>query len=447
MPDKTQPDLSTVDARPTKEFFIYMLTKDIELSRSIIDLVDNALDGARLLRRNQNYDGLFVKIEATPQQFKIVDNCGGIDIDLARNVAFRFGRPADARPTSHSVGQFGVGMKRALFKIGKRFSITSHAEKSWFVLTVNVDQWGKKDDSNWDFEFDDYREDLKADDDRELGTSITVTVLHPAVSQAFDDENFQIRLGKEIKEAHTQTIEKGLQVSLGGVPLGIRPLVLLQSKELKPAFHEMKWGKGRSEVAVKLYAGVADSKPSEAGWNIFCNGRLVLAADQDETTGWGEGAGKIIPRFHPQYTRFRGFAFLDSDDTSALPWNTTKTGVDRDSPHYRAVRMEMIKLMRPVIDFLNRLATEKNLKSDDKSPLETAVDAAGAVELKKLQVRHTFQSPKTAPVKIKSPDLGRISYWKPKDEIEAARKKLQVSSGKQVGEKTFEYFYKRECED
>lgn len=328
-----------------------MLTKDIELSRSIIDLVDNALDGARRLRKNQNYNGLYINIETTRQHFKIVDNCGGIDIDLARDVAFRFGRPTDAKPTSHSVGQFGVGMKRSLFKIGRRFSIRSDAPRSWFELTVDVDDW-KKNDIDWDFEFDDYRDDLPENGDRELGTSITVTMLHPTVSQAFEDENFQIRLAKEIKEAHTQTIEKGLRVSLDRVPLNIRPLKLLQSKDLKPAFQRKTWGKSRSEVQVKLYAGIDDSKPSEAGWNIFCNGRLVLAADQSAMTGWGEGAGKIIPRFHPQYTRFRGFAFMDSDDTSALPWNTTKTGVDTDSPHYRAVRIEMIKLMRPVLDFL-----------------------------------------------------------------------------------------------
>jgi hypothetical protein len=442
--EQGQLDPSIVDARPTKEFFISMLTKDIELSRCIIDLVDNGLDGARKLRRNQDYDGLSVRIEATRQHFKIVDNCGGIDIDLAREVAFRFGRPTNAKPTSHSVGQFGVGMKRALFKIGKRFLIRSEASKSRFSLTVDVDKW--KRDDEWDFRFDDYAENLEKND-RELGTSVTVTALHPPVSQAFEDENFQTRLANEIKDAHTQTIEKGLKVSLGGVPLGVRPLLLLQSNELKPAFHEMVWGKGRSEVQVKLYAGIADSKPSEAGWNIFCNGRLVLGADQSSTTGWGEGAGKIIPHFHPQYTRFRGYTFLDSDDTSALPWNTTKTGVDTDSPHYKTVRIEMIKLMRPVVDFLNSLAKERKMKPEDERPLETVVGSAQRFELSEVKARRIFQSPKLSPVVEKSPELGRISYYKPKREIAKAKKKLQVSTAREVGERTFEYFYKRECED
>ena len=82
-------------------------------------------------------------------------------------------------------------------------------------------------------------------------------------------------------------------------------------------------------------------------------------ADQTLTTGWGEGDGRTIPKYHNQFARFRGFAFFDSDNTGLLPWNTTKTGVDADSPIFRAVRLAMITLMRPVIDFLNKLDKEK----------------------------------------------------------------------------------------
>jgi hypothetical protein len=446
LPEKRQADQSIVDARPTKEFFISMLTKDIELTRSIIDLVDNALDGARRLRKDHNYKGLFVKIEATRGHFKIVDNCGGIDIDLAREHAFRFGRPTHAKSTSHSVGQFGVGLKRALFKLGKKFFIRSDAPRSWFELKVDVDEW-KKDDVKWEFEFDDYRENLAEDKNRDLGTSVTVTSLHPSVREAFGDEKFQTRLAREIKEAHTQTIERGLQVSLDGIPLGVRPLLLLQSDELKPALHEMRWGKGRSEVTAKLYAGIAQSEPSEAGWNIFCNGRLVLGADQTLVTGWGEAEGKVIPHFHPQYNRFRGFVFLDSDDTSSLPWNTTKTGVDTDSPHYKSVRVEMIKLMRPVIDFLNDLSSERKAYESEDRVLQAAVMAATAQNLTQIQTRKTFKFPEATLSRVKPPELGRISYIKPLEEIARVKKKLKVSAMKQVGEKTFEYFYKRECEE
>jgi hypothetical protein len=375
-----------------------------------------------------------------------VDNCGGIEIDLARDYAFRFGRPGRMTPTKHSVGQFGVGMKRSLFKLGTKFAIRSDAAKSWFELNVDVDDW-KKDDRKWEFKFDDFRENLAPDEGRTLGTSITVTSLHSSASQAFADENFLTKLAKEIREAHTQTIEKGLAVSLGGTPLEVRPLLLLESKELKPAFHEMSWGKGRSEVAVKLYAGIADSKPLEAGWNIFCNGRLILGADRTNVTGWGESGGKLVPHFHPQYNRFRGYAFLDSEDTSALPWNTTKTGVDTDSLSYKSVRLEMIKLTRPVIVFLNSLANERKTLDEDERVLQNAIEKAKPQDVDDVSVSRSFKSPAPAPMREQSPDLTRISYRRPEKEVAVAKKKLKVSSARLVGEKSFEYFYKMECED
>lgn len=40
-----------INASPTKELFIFMLTRDVQLSRAIIDLVDNCVDGANRLAR------------------------------------------------------------------------------------------------------------------------------------------------------------------------------------------------------------------------------------------------------------------------------------------------------------------------------------------------------------------------------------------------------------
>src|ERR1700721_1934299 len=106
------PDPKRINASPTKEFFIYMITRDIPLTRAILDLVDNSVDGARRMRADGNFEGLWVRVELDKEHFKVVDNCGGIPVDVARSYAFRFGRPKNAPPTHGSVGQFGVGMKR-----------------------------------------------------------------------------------------------------------------------------------------------------------------------------------------------------------------------------------------------------------------------------------------------------------------------------------------------
>ena len=57
----------------------------------------------------------------------------------------------------------------------------------------------------------------------------------------------------------------------------------------------------------------------------------MLGADQTIVTGWGEGNSRTIPKYHNDFARFRGYVFLESVVTSHLPWNTTKTGVSRDS--------------------------------------------------------------------------------------------------------------------
>jgi len=41
---------------------------------------------------------------------------------------------------------------------------------------------------------------------------------------------------------------------------------------------------------VEVFAGISDeNNPSrEAGWHVFCNGRLILDADKTYRTGWGD---------------------------------------------------------------------------------------------------------------------------------------------------------------
>src|SRR5205085_12573494 len=113
MEKRAEPD--EINAAPTKAFFVDMLVRDIPLEQAVLDLVDNSIDGAK--RTNgADFNRAKIEIEFDAKQFRIVDNCGGFDRNLAKNYAFRFGRPPGTPRTPNSIGQFGVGMKRALFK-------------------------------------------------------------------------------------------------------------------------------------------------------------------------------------------------------------------------------------------------------------------------------------------------------------------------------------------
>ena len=62
---------NVVNANPTKELFIYMLTRDLSLRDAIGDLLDNCVDGALRLHSDKNYKGLFVNIEFDHSSFSV----------------------------------------------------------------------------------------------------------------------------------------------------------------------------------------------------------------------------------------------------------------------------------------------------------------------------------------------------------------------------------------
>ncbi len=89
----------TVDSSPTKEFFVEMLTRDIDLTDAILDLLDNCLDGVLrkrgsmdIKRDDFDYSGFEANITIEKDCFIIQDNCGGISKSIAINSAFRMGR-------------------------------------------------------------------------------------------------------------------------------------------------------------------------------------------------------------------------------------------------------------------------------------------------------------------------------------------------------------------
>jgi len=331
-------------------------------------------------------------------------------------------------------------MKRALFKIGNRFRIESVTTEARYVVEVDVNEWKQNPDPKWSFAFTEGPE-MKTTPLEQTRTTIEVTSLHPSVARDFELENFVNALKAEMEAAHQNAMGRGLSISLNQIPLHVSSMQLLQSDELRPARKEMSLQNGQA-VKVLLFAGISESDPEAAGWYVFCNGRMVLEADQSKATGWGERKQATIPKFHNQFARFRGFAFFDSDDAGLLPWNTTKTGVDEDSPRFRAVRQEILTLTRPVIDFLNKLDAEKD---QEKQPLLELVEAAAPTELSQLQGSEIFDWAKIRK-QAKAPQMQRIQYDKPVNQVTKVMAALDVQTYKEVGERTFEYFFDLECE-
>ncbi|MGI8604346.1 MAG: ATP-binding protein [Verrucomicrobiales bacterium] len=341
-------------------------------------------------------------------------------------------------------------MKRTFFRLGRHFVVHSTTTNSRFTVDVDVDEWLADTDSpeNWHFKFKELEVGLRVKEGN-TGTVIKVDRLLSNVKDTFALENFKGRLAEELSHAHALTLNSELAITLNGLPIRHDPQQLFVSKHLKPAFLEKSYrshalvGHRGPPVRVKLYAGVAERSLHDGGWYIFCNGRLILRADQTATTVWGER--HQMRAYHPDFAFFRGYTYFDSDDGSLLPWTTTKTGVDADSPIYKAVQREMIEMTKPVLTFLSNLAKERS--TDGKQhPLANAIATAHPIQVQAVTRPSVFTAPPPAPLPA-GPRMQRIQYDKPTAEVEKAKQLLKVRSFAAVGEKTFDYFMKYEGEE
>ena len=140
----TTTDPNIVSADPAKSFFVSMLIKDITLRDAIGDLVDNAVDAIKAqVNDTSNLKSYEIIIKLNKTSFSISDNGNGMEAAIARETAFNFGKAETHKLIDNSIGQFGIGMKRAFFKIGSNIHVKSVAPTSQFDLTIDVPKWLK----------------------------------------------------------------------------------------------------------------------------------------------------------------------------------------------------------------------------------------------------------------------------------------------------------------
>jgi hypothetical protein len=435
-----------INVQPTKAFFVDMLTRDIALEQAVLDLVDNSIDAAKAMKANGSHSlgDRRITIEFGKDRFRILDNCGGFDRKTAASYAFRFGRPPGMPRTPHSIGQFGVGMKRALFKFGNRFSVRSATESETWAVEINVPDWEQKDE--WSFPWGDFKEDENIST-ATPGTEIIAEALRPEVSARFSTQNFENAVVGLLQSKHRQFISEGVQISVNGKFVSASSLYMLVGDSFRPGSDQIIFQEqGKADVRVSIIVGVGQSSPREAGWYVVCNGRVILEADRRPVTGWGlieEQSNKLtMPSYHNQFARFRGIVSFDSDDSALIPWTTTKTDIDQDSHIWQKTFGRMIEMMRPVIDFLNELNSDIEENTREESPLLDFVSKTNVVKTENLSPSASFTAPARASV-VKGPKTVKIQYSKPVEHVNFLMEELSLTSAKAVGTKTFELIFDR----
>jgi hypothetical protein len=379
---------------PTKRLFVDMLTRDIELDDAILDLLDNCVDGSMRGRRGrrgmeQRYDGFHASLEFSGDEFKISDNCGGIS-DSLKESAFRLGRPfgAEAGGDLPTVGVYGIGMKRAIFKLGRECTIETRTKTSGFRVTIKPEWFSTEDD--WALPV----VSLPGDPKRP-GTTITVKRLLAPVTHEFrSPTGFVDAFRAKVSQHYSVLIEKGFKVSVNGKTVSPVPITFKTSDFAKiteaeggiaPYLFDGNIDGVDVELAIGFYSPFSEDpdeqptqfKSDEAGWTVICNDRVVLYKDKTLLTGWGEGA----PIYHPQFRQISGVVVFRSGNPELLPIKTTKRGIEANSLVYLRVRQKMRDGLKKFTNFTNKL---KTLSANER---EKMFESTSTVDLKTLRTR------------------------------------------------------------
>lgn len=455
-----------INARPAKRFFVEMLTRDIELADAILDLLDNCVDGA--LRTNaakggasdsqRPFAGFEASITLDKDHFCIEDNCGGIRLDVAREYAFRFGRPLDNKDADlPTVGVYGIGMKRALFKLGQDAKIWSRHSDG--VFGVHIDANWLQDNDAWELTMD-----TQADVPSVTGVKIEVRHLHTGVSIQFDSitGKFSDELAKKIRNHYAYLMQKGFVVKVNGSDVKPQTLQTLitdspgSNSTIAPYIYKTEY----DGVDVLLIMGMYERFPTEsdideftqggrskdtAGWTVICNDRVVLSHDTSHLTGWGEAG---VPAYHSQFIMLSGVVMFSSTNASKLPLTTTKRGLDLSSPLYASVKNVMRDALKHFTTFTYRWKSQtaerdviqSKAKAIDIRDATTTIpgDRWQDVRIGLKGRRFVPELPMPAQEKTHS----RISFERPKREISELASYMGMSETEkpsEVGANAFDY--------
>jgi len=436
--------VSIIHAEPTKNFFINMITRDIGLSDCVYDLIDNSLDGAasekrRLKSTGNDLSGYFANIKFGKNKFTISDNCGGIGIAKAEDYAFRFGKPADA-PTDgpKSIGLYGIGMKRAIFKIGKIISIRSETFNESFRVNIDVDKWANK--TEWEFDL------VKKKVTKKPHTTIEITSILKEIANSFSDEAFFNGLCISVAKYYSIFLDRGFKISINGQNIKSYIYKFEVSKEIIPSNYI--YTDDPTKIKVQIIAGIAarlandasaetkQRNPENYGWYVVCNDRVVIAADKTSNTIWGRD---FFTRWHSQYNGFMGIVKFSSKNASDLPWTTTKREIDQNSGVYRRAVIKMKEATQPVINYTSS-------RKDDKEGAEIIESKTTSIPIANLVRSYVTIIPTIRP---KTSTTTRIQYDKNLDlvkKVAASLGRIRMSN-KEVGATTFDYYVDNEIEE
>jgi hypothetical protein len=325
-----------------------------------------------------------VKIDLEDERFAIRDYCGGISLKSAQEDVFRFGRDEvdqddaarKAKERDDTLSVYGIGLKRAIFKIGNVIKILSAHPDGGFKLDLNVRDWERLPQKEWSFELEPYAGRL----DGKYGTRIEIVELYDEINTRLNDGKFKGDLVSSIGRTYSYFLERVVRVKIGGETVEPRDIQFGDNT----ASESFKVG----EVSCAVLAGIGVPRGkfydgAVAGWYVYCNGRAVAFADRTELTGWGV----YLPTFQPKFRPFLGLVFFTSDLPELLPWTTTKASINQESVVWQQALRVMATVGKQVTALLDQQYSSSGTDISREQLQEIAGKPVSALKLVTEQAR------------------------------------------------------------
>lgn len=320
-----------------------VLTKDITTLECIYDLIDNAIDAARdrILADKKgrtdeyglpaDYSGYRVDLSFEPDAFVIADNCGGMDEQTLTQRAFVTGTPS-THP--YGIGWFGIGLKRALMRLGRNYEIRSDTGKFAAHLKFGAEEFGLEDG------------DLIAQvvaSRGAPGTSIRVESLNAGIRHEFGG-SWRANVPKSLSRRYGLYVAKGLVIRVDEAPVdvfgpGLRREgpVPTHSKHISIDGVDVFIDSGMHEAyRIKGEPGwTRDTELTDQyGWYFVCNDRIIRVAAREGDIGFAVS-------WHQEYYGFVGWVRFVAEDAEHLPWDTKKSAIDVSSGVFQAIKGQL----------------------------------------------------------------------------------------------------------
>lgn len=438
------------NANPEKRLFISLITRDISLVAAFLDLIDNSVNAAvephsAQLQTAKDYLDLFQDDSVTPKVninlniddsgVSISDNAAGIAATTASEHVFKFGRSSEEANQSDRLSVYGIGMKRAIFKLGNKIKIESNHINGGFTLDLDVEEWAKDKNPRWTFPLN-TREPSTPES---TGTSISISELHEDTRRRIADGLFLNQLREAISRTYNFYLAKFTNIFVNGEQIFGTEISIGDNRASEQVVI------GQVTCAITAGIGVTNGgtfKDKSSGWFVFCNGRTVISADKSTLTGWGTGP-LGLPLYQPKHRAFIGTVFFVSNNSEALPWTTTKSGINEDSSVWQEAKRNMSVVGRQVISFLDSRYTDEGTEI----PSADLKEAAG----KSISVISAAAAPRTSfslPKKPATPTTS-IQFEAKLEDVKRIAQYLgrRSMSAREVGRYTFDYFLKNEVGD